>query len=190
MRLLRGVANFLVTCCIAASMAANADESNFDPETGLRVHHYTQPVPEDVPGGTAVDTAEVRRLIDAGPIVLIDVLSISGVRYDELDGSWSDYEARYNIPGSHWLPNVGYGRPSPDMLKYFLDTIADLTNGNQKHPILIYCISDCWMGWNAVQHLSRAGYTSVYWSPEGTDGWVEAGYSLELTEPTPVNVDF
>ena len=46
------------------------------------------------------------------------------------------------------------------------------------------------MGWNAVQHLARAGFSQIFWAPRGTDGWVEAGYQLELTEPTPVNVDF
>ena len=88
-----------------------------------------------------------------------------------------------------WLPNVGYGRPSPDMLKYFLDTVSEATGGDKEYPVLIYCVSDCWMGWNAVQHLARGGYMNVYWSPRGTDGSIEAGYPLELTEPTPVDVD-
>ena len=76
------------------------------------------------------------------------------------------------------------------MLKYFLDATSAATNGDRDYPILIYCVSDCWMGWNAVQHLARAGFSQIFWAPQGTDGWVEAGYELELTEPTPVNVDF
>ena len=136
-----------------------------------------------------MDTQGIRQLIETTDVVLIDVLSISGVRYDELDGSWSGYEPRFNIPGSLWLPNVGFGRPSPDMLTYFLNTVAEATDGQLDHPVLIYCISDCWMGWNAVQHLAHAGYSKVYWGPLGTDGWTEAGYELELTEPTPVDVD-
>lgn len=170
-------------------LVARASESNFDPENGLRIHHYTDPVPDTVPGGTVLDTESVKKLINETDVVLIDVLSISGVRYDELDGSWPDYEPRYNIPGSMWLPNVGYGRPSADMLKYFLDTVAKATDGVKGRSVLIYCVSDCWMGWNAVQHLARAGYTNVYWSPTGTDGWSEVGYELQLTEPTPVDVD-
>jgi len=179
----------LIVSCIAAVPVAMAQSSDFDPETGLRIHHYTDPVPDEVPGGTVVDTAGIKRLIDTGRVVLVDVLSISGVRYDELDGSWSDYEPRYNIPGSLWLPNVGYGKPSADMLKYFLDAVGEATDGDKGYPVLIYCVSDCWMGWNAVQHLARAGYINVFWAPRGTDGWVEAGYELELTDPTPVDVD-
>ena len=185
----RNMVNFVVICFCTIGLIASATERNFDPENGLRIHHYTEPVPDTVPGGIVVDTEGVRKLIDKTDAILIDVLSISGVRYDELDGSWPDHEPRYNIPGSSWLPNVGYGRPSADMLKYFLDAVAEATAGEKSRPVLIYCISDCWMGWNAVQHLSRAGYTRVYWSPTGTDGWSAMGYELELTEPTPVNVD-
>ena len=185
----RNMVNFVVICFCTIVLITSATESNFDPENGLRIHHYTEPVPDTVPGGIVVDTEGVKKLIDKTDAILIDVLSISGVRYDELDGSWPDHEPRYNIPGSSWLPNVGYGRPSADMLKYFLDAVAEATAGERSRPVLIYCISDCWMGWNAVQHLSRAGYTRVYWSPTGTDGWSAMGYELELTEPTPVNVD-
>ena len=181
---------FLVVFCITVGPAAIAQSSYFDPDTGLRIHNYTDPVPDHVPGGTVLDTAGVKDLIDSGRVVLIDVLSISGVRYDELDGSWSDYKPRYSIPGSIWLPNVGFGRPSSDMLKYFLHATSEATNGERDYPILIYCVSDCWMGWNAVQHLARAGFSKIFWAPQGTDGWAEAGYELELTEPTPVNVDF
>ncbi len=181
---------FLVVFCVAVGPAAIAQSSYFDPDTGLRIHNYTDPVPDYVPGGTVLSTAGVKNLVDSGDVVLIDVLSISGVRYDELDGSWSNYKPRYNIPGSIWLPNVGFGRPSPDMLKYFLDATSEATNGDRGYPILIYCVSDCWMGWNAVQHLARAGFSQIFWAPQGTDGWVEAGYELELTQPMPVNVDF
>ena len=180
---------FMATLGIAAMSVAFAQDANFDPETGLRIHHYTDPVPQTVPGGVVLDTQGIKQLIETTDVVLIDVLSISGVRYDELDGSWSGYEPRFNIPGSLWLPNVGFGRPSPDMLTYFLNTAAEATDGQLDHPVLIYCISDCWMGWNAVQHLAHAGYSKVYWGPLGTDGWSEAGYKLELVEPTPVDVD-
>ena len=81
----------------------------FDPASGLRIHHYTDPVPDSVPGGVTLNTAELAVLIKQESVILIDVLSINDVRYDELDGSWPDYPARENIPGSLWLPNVGYG---------------------------------------------------------------------------------
>ena len=190
MRFKAQMALILAACFIVSPPEIFAGNSDFDLETGLRIHHYTERVPDHVPGGRVVDTQGIKRLIDTADVVLIDVLSISGVRYDEIDGSWTGYEPRYNLPESLWLPNVGYGRPSEDMLNYFIDTVRNAVLGDLSRPILIYCVSDCWMGWNAVQHLARAGFSNVYWAPRGTDGWTEAGYEVVLTKPTPVNVDF
>jgi len=187
--LLRTAAVAAVFYSMLSGIVSVAADANFDPDTGLRIHHYTDPVPATVPGAQTLDTQAASELWQSGDALFVDVLSISGVRYDELDGSWSDYPERRNIEGSVWLPNVGYGRPAPDMLRYFLQAVAEATEGNRSHPIVIYCIRDCWMGWNAVQHLADAGYDRLYWYPEGTDGWVSAGHSLALSEPVPVNLD-
>jgi len=172
-----------------STIALAADDA-FDPETGLRIHHYTDPVPTTVPGGVTLDTAGVVDLLQSTPdLVLLDVLSINDVRYDELDGSWPDAPPRDNIPGSLWLPNVGYGRPAEDMRTYLLETMTEAVSGDLSKPILVYCIADCWMGWNAVQHLANADFKTVYWYPDGTDGWAAANLPLEVSEPVPVNVD-
>ena len=55
----------LIVLCIAVAPTAMAQESYFDPDTGLRIHHYTDPVPDYVPGGTVLDTAGVKDLIDS-----------------------------------------------------------------------------------------------------------------------------
>ncbi len=174
---------------VLSSIPLLAAESNFDPDTGLRIHHYTDPVPDSVPGGVTLSTDDVASLIASTSVVLLDVLSINNVRYDELDGTWPEFPPRQHIKNSLWLPNVGYGKPSSDMLQYLLKQTAKATNNNREHPILVYCISDCWMGWNAVQHLAKAGYENLYWFPEGTDGWIEAGLPLVDAEPVPVDLE-
>jgi PQQ-dependent catabolism-associated CXXCW motif protein len=180
-------AAYAAVFCSTVSIAA---DDAFDPETGLRIHHYTDPVPATVPGGVTLDTAGVVDLLESTPdIVLLDVISINDVRYDELDGSWPDPPRRENIPGSLWLPNVGYGRPADDMLTYLIETTTAAVSDDLTKSVLVYCIADCWMGWNAVQHLASAGFTSVFWYPEGTDGWTAAGLSVALSEPVPVNVE-
>lgn len=186
---LRTAAIAAVFCSVGVPMGLLQADTNFDPDTGLRIHHYTDPVPESVPGGVTIDTAQAKALVDRGDVILLDVISINDVRYDELDGSWPDFPVRKNIAGSLWLPNVGYGKPAPDMLRYLLDTVAEATDSQVEHPIMVYCISDCWMGWNAVQHLANAGYRTVFWYPEGTDGWVASGFPVVLSEPVPVEVD-
>jgi PQQ-dependent catabolism-associated CXXCW motif protein len=177
---------FYSSVCAQSSIAADAD---FDPDTGLRIHHYTDPVPDSVPGAVTLSTEGAYSLVTRGDVVLLDVISINDVRYDELDGSWPEFPERRHIEGSLWLPNVGFGRPAPDMLKYLIDTTKEATEGRLDQAIMVYCISDCWMGWNAVQHLARGGFSQVYWYPEGTDGWTAAGYSVVLAEPIPVSVE-
>lgn len=141
--------------------------------------------------GFRADCASVLRGTGPGTAgaVLLDVLSIPEGRYDEFDGSWPEHHPRRNIPGSYWLPNVGFGVQADDMRNYLSQTVVTLTAGNKWHPIVVYCIADCWMGWNAVQHLSALGYQSLFWYADGTDAWEAAGLPVVDSQPIPVPVD-
>lgn len=181
--------NWLILTLMAGlAFNARAADSDFDPDTGLRIHHYTTETPMTVPGGTRVGAWEVEALARAGA-VLLDVLSIPEGRYDELDGTWPEHAPRQNIPGSVWTPNVGFGVSEDDMQAYLSETVGRLTGGSLWHPIVVYCIKDCWMGWNATQHLVDLGYRSVFWFADGTDAWLAAGLPVAASEPLAVNVD-
>lgn len=160
--------------------------SDFDPDTGLRIHHYTQPTPDSVPGGTRIDVNQAYQLWQHGA-QFIDVLSISQGRYDEFDGTWPAHPERFTIPGAVWLPNVGFGRPQSDMQAYLRHNLVNQIDTNS--PVVVFCIADCWMGWNATQHVAAMGYQQVYWFAEGTDAWAAAGYDLSLVQPEPVPVE-
>ena len=41
--------------------------------------------------------------------------------------------------------------------------------------VVIYCLADCWMSWNAAKRILAYGYSNVAWYPEGTDGWERTG---------------
>jgi PQQ-dependent catabolism-associated CXXCW motif protein len=84
------------------------------------------------------------------------------------------------------LPNVGYGRLEPPVLAYFKDNLERLSGGDKAKPIVFYCIVDCWMSWNAIKRAAASGYSNLYWYPEGTDGWQEAGFPLSVCEPEPL----
>jgi len=91
-----------------------------------------------------------------------------------------------NIPGSHWIANVGFGVLSPELQSYFQRSLARLTNDNKAAAILFYCLADCWMSWNAAKRALALGYKTVFWYPEGTDGWAAFGGRLERSEPLPM----
>ena len=41
------------------------------------------------------------------------------------------------------------------------------------------------MSWNAAKRALEYGYRSVYWLPEGTEGWELFDYPLEEATPLP-----
>ena len=162
-----------------------ADEAIFDPETGFRTAHYRGAVPDGVPGGKRVNLEQVDALLNAGAI-LLDVMPSEGAGADPATGAWRLSRSHQTIPGATWVPDVGRGKITPAFESYFKSNLVKLSAGNPSKPIILFCQSDCWMAWNAVQRAAGYGYTKLYWFPEGTDGWVEWGdRKLVPIEPVP-----
>lgn len=167
----------------ATASAIAEQASPFDPVTGYRVARYRAPTGGSVPGGTRVDIDEVDRLVAAQGAVLIDVMPAEGAGPDPATGIWRLAKPRRHIPGSHWLPDVGYGRLTPAMEAYLADNLARLSEGDPTRPLVFYCQADCWMSWNAVKRAASLGYTRLYWYAEGTDGWRDWDRELVPAEP-------
>ncbi len=91
-----------------------------------------------------------------------------------------------NLPGSLWLPNVGYGELSAEFERYFRDNLARAHAAAPGRPLVFYCQADCWMSWNAARRALAYGYDDVIWYPEGTDGWGATGLPLQAAEPVPM----
>lgn len=191
-------AAFIVTLAIgstalsAAEPAAKPDPF-YDPVTGYRTEHYRAATPSDVPGGTKIEIEDIDRLTTeiAEPgerALLVDVMPSTGAGYDPDTGQWRLIKQHGHIPGSTWLPDVGRGQISAELDSYFRSNLARLTGGDFDKPIIIYCQSDCWMGWNAVQRAAGYGYKNIYWYPDGIDGWRDWDREFEPAEPLPVSV--
>ena len=169
-----------------AEMQATRPEL-FHPLTGYRIERQRAPVPEDIPPPAQVAGPEdARRLLEEGALAL-DVFGASQSRYDELDGTWLVSTPRLSLPGAVWLPETGRGTLTPDMAAYLGDTLARLTEGQANRPIVVFCVADCWMSWNAAQRIAGLGYTEVHWFRLGTDGWLDIGGRLEPASPVPVS---
>lgn len=94
---------------------------------------------------------------------------------------------RRNIPGSHWLPNVGFGALSDELDLYFKENLERLSYGDKTTNIVIYCLANCWMSWNAAKRAATEyGYTNVFWYPDGTTGWEATGQPLKESQPVPI----
>jgi len=176
---------FALLPAFGASPAPSAEgQSLFSPD-GYRISQFRAPVPKFVSGAVTVTTGEVEALRANGQVVLIDVLP-APPRPRGLPASslWLPPERR-NIPGSLWLPNVGYGRLSDALDQYFRRNLASATGGRRQAPMVFYCLADCWMSWNAAKRAVEYGYGKVYWYPAGTTGWEAAGLPLARGEPAP-----
>ena len=176
-----------------AGAATAKPDPFYDPVTGYRTEHYRAATPSDVPGGTKIELEEIDRLTTkiadpAARAILVDVMPSTGAGYDPASGEWRLTKRHGHIPGSTWLPDVGRGQISAELDSYFRSNLAQLTGGDFDKPMIIYCQSDCWMGWNAVQRAAGYGYTKIYWYPDGIDGWRDWDRDFEPAEPVPVGV--
>jgi quinoprotein dehydrogenase-associated probable ABC transporter substrate-binding protein/PQQ-dependent catabolism-associated CXXCW motif protein len=150
---------------------------------GFRMSDYRSPTPQTLEGARTVTTAELEALIAADRPIVIDVLPAPRQPKNRPEGSLWRPRPRDNIPGSVWLPNVGYGELSAEFERYFKDQLARLTAGDASRALVFYCQADCWMSWNAAKRALAYGYETVIWYPDGTDGWQAAGLPLERAEP-------
>lgn len=155
---------------VAPAAGAGADPAVAEPD-GYRMEAYRAPVPDTLAGATVLDTAALEALIAGDRAVLVDVMPRPPRPAGLAPGTIWRAPPRRDIPGSHWLPNTGFGALAEDTERYLRDGLDRLTGGDRSRPLVFYCLADCWMSWNAARRALSYGYRAVYWYPEGTDGW-------------------
>jgi quinoprotein dehydrogenase-associated probable ABC transporter substrate-binding protein/PQQ-dependent catabolism-associated CXXCW motif protein len=154
---------------------------------GYRMDKYRTPVPATLKGATVLSTAALQRLIAERQPVLVDVLPKTRKPQDRDQAQLWLEPKRDDVPGSVWLPNVGYGELTPEFAGYFRTELARATGGDLARPVVFYCDANCWMSWNAARRaMGELGYTNVYWYPDGVQGWKQAGRPLEAPREAPM----
>lgn len=181
---LRGLALAIVTAVLSSMAVCSLAFAGSAPEPAeYRMNKYRADVPATLKGARVVSTVEARALQGEGKTLFIDVMPhLPKPANLPADTVWRDMR-RDSIPGSYWLPNVGYGRLHPTMNTYFRTHMERLTGGNGAKAVLFFCLARCWMSWNAAKRALEYGYTNVLWYPDGTDGWSAAGFDLERLKP-------
>ncbi len=150
-----------------------------------RQDEYRAPVPATLAGATVVSTEEAHRLWASGEAEFIDVLPRPPKPKDLPEGTIWKEKPRISVKGALWLPNTGYGKLADVTLDYFRKGLEKASGGDKEHPLLFFCLPDCWMSWNAARRALELGYGKVYWYPDGSDGWAAAGYPSEQLTPEP-----
>lgn len=164
------------------SGAVVAQPAPFDPVTGYRVSAYRGIVPAPPPGVPRIAAPQVAKLADAKAAILIDVVpGEGGVRLP--DGGLRLAREERGIPGASWFPEAGRGVIDPAIKRWFLDGVRALRASRPRAPLVVFCLADCWMSWNAALRLKRAGFRDVRWFAEGADGWRDLGRPLAPMTP-------
>lgn len=177
------VAAALAAAILAAPAFAQQQEP-FEPE-GYRTENYRAPVPATLAGARVLTTEEAEAIWRANSGTFVDVLPRPPKPKNLPAGTvWRD-APRKDIPGSIWLPDTGYGTLPPAMDDYLRRGLARASRGDKAALLVIYCLADCWMSWNAAKRALAYGYSNVTWYPDGSDGWERAELPTEEAHPEP-----
>ena len=173
---------FGMAMALASPVLAAAQTPLFDAE-GYRIASYRAPVSRAPPGAHRIAPSAAVSLRPDIDAIFIDVMPAQGGQRDPRTGVWTLAEQRLSIPGGHWFPEAGRGEPAPDIARGFDRGIVRLTKGRRDRMIIVFCLADCWMSWNAAKRLAARGYSNIWWLAEGTDGWSGLGLALAPLRP-------
>ncbi len=130
--------------------------------------NYRAPVPATLAGARVLTTAEAETIWRAGTAHLH---RRAAARAKAAKSSCRHGVARasrsFNIPGSIWLPDTGYGKLAATTEDYLRRGLTARLGGNKAALLVIYCQENCWMSWNAAKRVLSYGYSNVAWYPEG-----------------------
>lgn len=163
----------VLACCFLMAPLGLAGEIELHiPEpAGLWTGAMQGETPPTLTGAQVVDVAALEKLLPEKPL-LVDVRP-SERRPKGLPASKIWMPSSRSVPGAVWFPDAGRSDLPEALVQRLLDRITDLTNGDKSAPIVAFCQPQCWGSWNMGKRLVQAGYTSVYWFPEGVSGWQE-----------------
>lgn len=143
---------------------------------------YRTPVPDTVPGALVLHVPAVQQRVAQRDAVLIDVLPAPRRPASMRPGIPWLPERHRSLPGSLWWPELGRGAIPDAMSMRMRRRLHEVTQDDPERLVVFFCLTDCWMSWNAARRAAEMGFRSA-WFPEGVDGWQAAGLPTEDTLP-------
>lgn len=183
--------SFMLLCVVFASapilgqINAPVPAASFDSE-GYRANRYRAPVDRQPDPARRIPLSKALQMHQRNRAMFIDVAPVESGYRDPATGVWTLSQPHVTISGATWHPETGRTHPDPLLWHALVKSTLDEVRRRPGRPIVVFCRSDCWMGWNAARRLARGGVHHVYWLAEGIDGWHEAGRALIGVQPVVV----
>ena len=127
-----------------------------------------------------LDTDDIKNIVNSKSAILLDTWK-KDIKPEKLDPKKWLPAQRYSLPGAKWLPNVGLEILTPELRKYFEETVKRLTKGNKDAKIVCFCRRGYYSK-IAAERLVQMGYTNIFLYP-GTDLWEDTGNRLIIVKP-------
>lgn len=176
-RAARAVLSAAALLLVAAGPAEWRASPLHDPVSLYRIDRPRSPVSAPPEGVTAIDANGIARLGQRA--LLVDVSLAESARRNPDSGRWTLAGPARSIPGSLWFPEAGRVPGNAAIIAEFTAAVQAQASGR---PVVVFCLADCWMSWNAALRLHRLGHT-VFWSGAGRDGWAASGRPLAAVMP-------
>mgnify|MGYP001281528304 CR=1 FL=1 len=126
-----------------------------------------------------LDTDDIKNIVNSKSAILLDTWK-KDIKPEKLEPKKWLPAQRYSLPGAKWLPNVGLEILTPELRKYFEETVKRLTKGNKDAKIVCFCRRGYYSK-IAAERLVQMGYTNIFLYP-GTDVWEDAGNRLIIVK--------
>src|SRR5690349_13250006 len=118
----------VVVAAFAFAPPSLAQEQPAEPDF-YRTENYRAPVPATLSGARVLTTVEAEAIWRAKAGVFIDVLPRAPKPKGLPEGTvWRD-RPRFDIPGSLWLPDTGYGKLAPATENYLRQGLLRASGG-------------------------------------------------------------
>ncbi len=171
------VLSTLIYSCLSLAESLVSDNNKFN-SLGYRVTHYRGPIDTPPVGAKHITTLELHALLSHEDVVPINVMPLPW-----LQGQFVLTVKAEHIPGTLWLPNIGYGDLPFKWQVYMERSLSSIGEISDMPAFVFYCKVNCWHGWNAAKRASALGYNHVYWYGGGIDAWLEAQLPTSICEP-------
>jgi PQQ-dependent catabolism-associated CXXCW motif protein len=178
----RALALFLL-CPVLSWGAPTVGAAGVAEPEGYWEGNIDAPTPSTLHGGRVIQVEEIEALLRQGKAVVIDVSNTPRRPAELAPGApWLPLPHRA-IPDSLWLPGVGAGALTQEVEDFYRSRLERATAGDVDVPLIVYCHERCWLSWNAAKRAIGYGYRSVFWFPEGIEGWTAAGRQTKVAAP-------